>query len=99
MRLGTKPCGCSASDILPHDALQIWTEVLAPTPIKRDASLNTRIGIFLYRLKEYKRNKKGNNMALNIRPLAHNFHCQLSGDLAFEVAALFTRWLPDFGKE
>ena len=55
---GTKLSVRSASDMLPPDALQVWTEVLAPTPTKREASLHKRIGISPYRLKEYKRNKK-----------------------------------------
>ena len=94
VRLGTKPSPRSAADILPPDALQLWTAVCAPTPAKREANITRRIGLFIYKLKEARRTKK--NKTLNIKFLAQNFRCQLSDDMAFEVAALFTHWAPQW---
>ena len=94
LRLGTKPSRGSASDLLPPDALQLWTTVLTPTGPKREATVTRRIGIFLFKLKEAKRTKR--NKTLNLKFLAQNFRCQLSDDMAYEVAALFTHWAPQW---
>jgi len=94
MREGTKPTRGSANDILAPDALQLWNAVLSPTPRKREANLVRRIGIFIFKLKEAQRTKK--NKTLNIKFLAQNFRCKLSDEMAYEVAALFTHWAPEW---
>ena len=49
---------------------------------------------FLFKLKESQRTKKNNT--LNIKFLAQNFRCKLSDEMAYEVAALFTHWAPEW---
>ena len=90
--------GFLASDALLHgtrtrdDANALWAKIQAVTVQKRQFCVQRRIGIFLKNLKDVARLPK----KFSLRMLASKFRDSLPTETAFEVAALFCHFAPDF---
>ena len=70
----------------------LWLKILAVTPEKRQFCIQRRMGIFLKGLKDATRLRK----RINLKVSAKGFRCRLSDEVAYEIAALFCHFAPDF---
>jgi len=70
----------------------LWVPLLKPSPEARHAYITRRIGIFLARLKEANRLGKKVNLGFQ----SETFRDKLAPDDAWELAALFAHFLPEF---
>ena len=85
LREGTK---IPASRVLDPQATALWTNILKPSPQKREAAVFRRIGKYVHAIKEAARLKR----KINLRNNSQEMRCKLSHEDAYEVAALFTHW-------
>ena len=70
----------------------LWVQVQLVTPEKRQFCVQRRIGVFLKNVKDATRLRK----KVNLKVSAGGFRCKLSDEAAYEVAALFCHFAPDF---
>ncbi len=80
---GTKPRdGTNAS----------WVQIQLVTAEKRQFCVQRRIGIFLKNIKDNKRLRK----RINLKVMAANLRDKMTDEVAYEIAALFCHFAPDF---
>ena len=70
----------------------LWKEILRPTPDKRAACVFRWIGVFIANIKNAVRLKKN----VNLKASAKTVRCDRSPEAAYEMAALFTHFAPQF---
>ena len=80
---GTKPRdGCS----------ELWAQIQTVNPEKRQFCVQRRIGIFVKNIKDAQRLRK----KVNLKVLATGFCDQRGDEVAYEIAATFCHFAPDF---
>ena len=70
----------------------LWAQIQAVTPEKRQFCVQRRMGIFLKNIKDGQRLRK----KVNLKIMANGFRDHKSDEVAYEIAALFCHFTPDF---